>query len=621
MAVSHHDGARASRFHSFLLRIESHPLTASFGLIVRLHLASIWLQFGWGKIQSGWLTTSQLRPLIQLVADGRTNTWLDLYQPLSRWALELGIDRVLGVAFPLTELAIAAALMAGIAVRPAALMATFINLNLIFAGLSSWQYDGRIIAFQLLLLALGAAASRFGVRALASLRRRPPATPHRHSRPVLIADEARTHARPHVVIVGGGFAGLQAARALRDAPVDVTVVDRTNHHLFQPLLYQVATSVLSPSDVAVPIRVALRKQQNTTTMLAEVTKIDPETRQLELDGGRRVLGYDFLILAAGARHSYFGKDEWEAHAPGLKSLADAIEMRRRFLLAFERAEHTSDAPARAMEQTIVIVGGGPTGVELAGAIPEVARRTFARDFRHADTRRTRILLIEGGDRLLPALDPELSARAQSDLEALGVEVRTGARVTRVTGDAVYLDDECIPSRTVFWAAGIAASPLGRMLGAALDRAGRVLVGPDLSLPDHPEVFVVGDLAAASSRGVPVPAVATAANQMGRVAAQNVLATLDGRPRAPFVYDDKGSMAIISRHRAVAQIGRIRIQGSIASALWGLIHLIHLVGHRNRMRVLTGWAYSLITYERGDRLIPAAEAHTRWPVAAEGARAA
>jgi NADH dehydrogenase len=552
---------------------------AVLGLAIRWYLAYVWLRFGIGKIQAGWLTSNLLKPLIELVANGYTHAWLPVYALLSRAVLELRLDHVLAVAFPLTELAIAAALMTGVFLRPALWLAIFINVNLVLSGLASWQIDGRIVGLELLVLALGAAAQKRATGAKGAAQQ-----------------------REHVVIVGGGFAGMQAARALRSEPVDVTVIDRTNHHLFQPLLYQVATSIVAPSDIAVPIRTALRGQPNATVLLARVTNIHLEKRSVELDGGRRTLSYDFLIIAAGARHSYFGHEQWEAHAPGLKSLDDALEIRRRLLLAFERAELTDDPEVRAMEQTIVIIGGGPTGVELAGAIPEMLHHTMPRDFRRVNTKRTRIILVERGERLLPSMSAELSARAQADLEALGVEIRTGAVVTDVTHDAVVVGDERIPTRTVMWAAGTMANPLGRLLNTPVDRAGRVRVASDLSLPNDPNVFIVGDMAAVMSRGAAVPAVATAANQMGHLAAANIVATIAGRPRTPFVYRDKGSLAIINRHAAVAQIGRLRIRGSLASALWGLVHLLHLVGHRNRWRVFAEWAYAHVTHDRGHRLI-------------------
>ena len=569
----------------------SHRATALLALGLRSYLAYVWLRFGLGKIKAGWLTSNLLNPLIDVVANGYTNAWLPIYQPLARAALSLGLDRALGIAFPLTEVAIAAALITALSLRRAVIAAILINLNLILAGLSPWQFDGRIILLQLIVLALGTPAGRYGWSSLMSWIRRLRATETPLGQP-----------RAHVVIVGAGFAGLRAAQELRHAPVDVTVIDRTNHHLFQPLLYQVATSIVSPSDIAVPTRALLRKQANATTLLARVTDIHPETRVIELEGGRRTLSYDFLILAAGARHSYFGHEGWEAHAPGLKSLNDALEIRRRLLLAFERAEMADDPVLRAMEQTIVVIGGGPTGVELAGAIPEMVQRTLVHDFRRADTRRTRIVLIERGPRLLPALPPELSARAEADLRALGVEIRTNAVVTDVTEYSVHLGAERILTRTVLWAAGNVANPLGRLLASPVDRSGSVCVAPDLSLPDHPEIFVAGDMAAVSTRGVAVPAVASAAMQMGRVAGRNIVASITGRARTPFVYKDKGSLAIINRRAAVAQIGRLRIRGSLASALWGLVHLLHLVSHRSRWRVLAEWVYAHVTHDRGYRLI-------------------
>ena len=562
---------------------------ALLALALRLYLAFVWIRYGLGKIEAGWLTSNPLGGLIEVVAKGYTNAWLPIYEPLARWALSLGIDSVLAIAFPLTELAIGLALITGVLLRPALWVATCINLNLVLSGLAPWTFDGRVIALQLFLLALGAAAGRYGVRSLARAMRRTPPSP------------APGEPRKHVVIVGGGFAGMQAARALRNAPVDVTIIDRSNHHLFQPLLYQVATSIVSPSDIAVPIRSALRKQRNTTTLLGRATDIRLEARTVVLEG-RKELTYDFLILAAGARHSYFGNEGWEARAPGLKSLDDALEIRRRLLLAFERAELADDPETRAMEQTIVVIGGGPTGVELAGAIPEMVNRALANDFRRTDTRRTRIVLVERGPRLLPSLDPRLSARAQRDLEALGVEIRTDAAVTEITEDAVYLGTERIPTKTVMWAAGNVANPLGRLLATPVDRSGRVRVSPYLSLPNYPEVFVAGDMAAIASGGVSVPAVAAAANQMGRTAAQNVLATIARRPQRHFVYRDKGSLAIINRRAAVAQIDRLRISGSLASALWGLVHLAHLVSHRGRVRVFAEWVYGHVTHDRGYRLI-------------------
>ena len=409
-------------------------------------------------------------------------------------------------------------------------------------------------------------------------------------------------ARPQILIIGGGFAGLSAAKALRRAPADVTLVDRTNHHLFQPLLYQVGTGVLAPSDVAVPIRWAVRKQQNTTVLMAEVERIDTGRQTVVLDGGARELPYDFLILAAGARHSYFGNDEWEAHAPGLKSLEDAFEIRRRFLLAFEEAEKTDDAAERAALQTIVIVGGGPTGVELAGIIPDTARHAFRRDFRRIDTRDTRVILLEGGDRLLTAYPDGLSEQAKRDLEALRVAVRLNALVTRIDEDAVWVGEERIPTRTVLWAAGNAASPLNQSLGVPLDRAGRAMVRPDLSVPGHPEVFVVGDAAAIGEGDAQVPGVAPAANQAGDAAAQNILRVLQGQAPEPFRYRNKGDLATIGRHKAVASLGRFNFSGRLAWWLWLVVHIMYLVGFRNRISVFVQWAYSYLTWQRGARII-------------------
>ncbi|HEU4630850.1 MAG TPA: NAD(P)/FAD-dependent oxidoreductase [Gemmatimonadaceae bacterium] len=414
-------------------------------------------------------------------------------------------------------------------------------------------------------------------------------------------------ARPHVVIIGGGFAGMHAARRLAGAPVDVTLVDRTNHHLFQPLLYQVATATLTPSDIAVPIRWMLRRQRAATVLLGEVDAVDLEARRVRLDGGREELTYDFLIVATGARHSYFGHDDWEPLAPGLKSLEDALEIRRRFLLSFERAEKCDDPAERRALQTFVIVGGGPTGVELAGMLPGIAREAFRDDFRRIDTRDTRVILLEGGPRLLAAFPEELSARALRDLEELRVEVRLGSVVTRIEPDAVYVGDERIATRSVFWAAGNAASPLVRTLGVPVDRAGRALVEPDLSVPGHPEVFVLGDAAAVKQPdGQLVPGVAPAAMQMGRAAADNVRRTLRGEPRQPFHYRNKGDLATIGRHKAVANFGRLRVRGTLAWLLWLFVHIMYLVGFRNRISVLLSWAYSYFTYQRGVRLITGVE---------------
>ena len=412
--------------------------------------------------------------------------------------------------------------------------------------------------------------------------------------------------RPRVVIVGGGFAGLEAARALGEADAEVVVVDRTNHHLFQPLLYQVAMAVLAPTDIALPIRFLLRRQPNTSVLLDRIDRIDVERRLVRGESGRE-LTYDYLVVAAGARHSYFGHDDWEALAPGLKTIEDAREIRHRFLLAFEEAERCDDQEARQAWMTFAVVGGGPTGVELAGIVPDVTRHALRGEFRRIDTSAARIVLVEAGPRVLPSFPPALSERARRDLQALGVEVRTGAPVTLVTSEAVYVGAERLATHTVFWAAGNTASPLGRTLGVPLDRAGRVLVRPDLSIPGHPEVFVVGDLAATTGAdGALVPGVAPAAMQAGRAAARNILKALRGEPPKPFRYRDKGNLATIGRHRAVADFGRFRVTGYAAWWLWLFVHILYLAGFRNRLSVLFEWGYAYLTYRRGARLITTAE---------------
>ena len=410
--------------------------------------------------------------------------------------------------------------------------------------------------------------------------------------------------RPRVLIIGGGFGGLYAARELRGAFVDVTVVDRTNHHVFQPLLYQVATATLAPSDIAVPIRWRLREQQNTEVLMAEVVRIDVAHRVAVLDDGSE-LGFDFLILATGSRHSYFAHPEWEKTAPGLKSLDDALEIRRRFLGAFEQAERSSDVAEREAYLTFVIIGGGPTGVELAGMLPTIARKTLRTDFRRIDPARAQVILLEGGPRILPSFPEDLAAHAERDLRELGVEVRTRTIVTAVEPDAVCIGDERIVAKTVLWAAGNSASPLGRLLGSdvPVDRIGRVIVEPDLSVPGHPDVFVVGDLAVMTSNGKPVPGVAQGAIQSGRAAARNVLHTLRQEPRQAFRYRNKGDMATIGRHKAIADFGGGRhVAGYIAWWLWLFIHIMYLAGFRNRLSVLLEWGYSYFTFGRGARLI-------------------
>ena len=412
--------------------------------------------------------------------------------------------------------------------------------------------------------------------------------------------------RPRVVIIGGGFGGRNAARALRTAPVDVTVVDRTNHHLFQPLLYQVATATLASNDITAPIRWLLRNQRNASVLLADATGIDVQRRVVRVDREPHELPYDYLVLAAGSRHAYFGHEDWEPVAPGLKSLADAVEIRRRFLLAFERAEWASEPAERDAYQTIVIVGGGPTGVELAGMIPDIARRALRPDFRHIDASRTRVILLEGGPRLLPSFPENLSMRTRADLEVLGVEVRTEAVVTNVTADAVHVGSETIRTHTVIWAAGNAASPLTRCLGTTLDRVGRVPVNPDLSVPGHPEIFAIGDLATVLQDGKSVPGVAQGAMQMGTRAAKNIACDLAGKPRRTFRYFDKGNLATIGRNRAVADFGGVTFAGFPAWILWLFIHILYLAGFRNRATVLIEWGYAYFTYQRGARLLSEAE---------------
>ena len=412
--------------------------------------------------------------------------------------------------------------------------------------------------------------------------------------------------RPRIVIIGGGFGGLSAAKALKSANADVLVIDRTNHHLFQPLLYQVATASLSPGDVSAPIRHILRKQKNTSVLLAEVRGIDVNRRIVHIDLPDREIEYDYLIVASGSHHAYFGHDEWEPFAPGLKTVEDATEIRRRFLLAFERAEKSTDPSARDSYLTFVIVGAGPTGTELSGALPMIARKALYPDFRNIDTRQTRVILLEGGSRILPSFPEELAEKARQSLVDLGVEVRTSSIVTRVESDAVFVGDERIPARTVFWAAGNAASPLGRLLGAPVDRVGRVLVNPDLSIPGHQEVFVIGDLAFMQQNGRQVPGVSPAAMQEGRSAARNIRRLIGRLPTKPFHYFNKGDLAVIGRSRAIADFGRFTFSGRLAWFLWLFVHIMYLVGFRNRVSVFIEWAYSFITYQRGVRLITASE---------------
>ena len=413
--------------------------------------------------------------------------------------------------------------------------------------------------------------------------------------------------RKRVVIIGGGFGGLYAARALKRANVDVTVLDRTNHHLFQPLLYQVATATLAPTDITAPIRWLLRKHKHATVIMTEVQRVDAARRVVIVEQEREI-PYDYLIVSAGARHSYFNHPEWETAAPGLKSIDDAIRLRQRLLVALERAEQEEDPAERAAWLTVVIVGGGPTGTELAGMLPMIARHTLPSDFRRIANESVRVVLLEAGQKVLAAYPDSLAEHARLDLINLGVEVRTGAMVTRVERGMVEIGgSETIRTNTVIWAAGNAASPLGRTLGVAVDRVGRVPVQPDLSIEGHPELFVIGDMAAITTGGKPVPAVAPAAMQMGRHAARNIQRDLEQRPRVPFVYRNKGDLATIGRHRAIADFGRLQLTGSLAWWFWLFLHIMYLAGFRNRISVLIEWAYSYFTYERGARLITALQA--------------
>jgi NADH dehydrogenase len=410
--------------------------------------------------------------------------------------------------------------------------------------------------------------------------------------------------RPRVVIIGGGFGGLYAARALAHEAVDVTVVDRTNHHVFQPLLYQVATATLAPTDITAPIRWLLKNQDNARVLMAEATGIDVTNRTVTCDSGAVTLDYDYLIVAAGSRHSYFGNPDWEKLAPGLKTMDDAIVIRQRFLLAFERAEKAESEDERQRCLTFVVVGGGPTGVELAGMMPLIARRTLSQEFKRVDTSKSRVLLFEGGPRLLPTFHAELGERARADLTELGVEVRTGAIVSRLERGAVWVGNEKFESETVFWAAGNEASPLGKFLGAPQDRVGHVKVEADLSVPGHPEIFVVGDQAEMFSNGKRVPGVAQGAMQSGPWAAKNIMRRIAGRSTTPFSYWNKGDAATIGRYRALFQFESFNLTGRPAWWFWLLLHIMYLAGFRNRVGVLLEWAYSYFTYQRGARLITA-----------------
>jgi len=416
--------------------------------------------------------------------------------------------------------------------------------------------------------------------------------------------------RPRVVIVGAGFGGLTAARKIADLPVRLTVVDRKNHHTFQPLLYQVATAGISPGEITAPIRSILRTHPNVEVLLEEAREFNLEKRQVITN--EAVLDYDYLVIASGATHAYFGHPDWEPLAPGLKTIEDALEIRRRVLLAFELAERQVANGGPPMQLNFVVVGGGPTGVELAGTLAEICRHVLANDFRAIDPRTTRIVLLEAGPRVLATYTDDLSRRAKEQLEHLGVEVRLSDAVTQIEAGAVWTGETRIPAQVVLWAAGVAASPLGRKLGAPVDRAGRVLVHPDLAIPGHPEVFVIGDLAAIKDQEGPwLPGVAPVAMQEGRWVAKMISRDLEHQPRRNFIYHDKGSLATIGRAAGVAQIGRLKLTGYLAWLAWLFIHIFFLIGFRNRIIVMIQWAWSYFTYERGARLITGSNQLPGW----------
>jgi NADH dehydrogenase len=404
------------------------------------------------------------------------------------------------------------------------------------------------------------------------------------------------------VVIGGGFGGLTAARALKKAPVEVLLIDRRNHHVFQPLLYQVATAALSPGDIAAPIRWILRHQPNARVWMGDVASIDPAAKLLHLTDGAQV-PYDYLIVAAGATHAYFGHDEWHLHAPGLKTLEDALDARRRVLLAFEQAEREKDRAAQRRLLTFVVVGGGPTGVEMAGSLAEISRHALANDFRDIDPESARVILIEGGPNILGAYPEDLSLFARRSLERLGVNVWTGSVVTNVTDGKVHVGGETIEAGTILWAAGVSASPLGAKLGVPLDRAGRVLVNTDLTVPGFPDIFVIGDLAALKGQDDRwLPGVAQVAIQQGRLAAANLRRRINGEALQPFRYRNLGNLATIGRNKAVADLPGWRFKGYLAWLFWLFVHVMNLVGFRNRLSVLTQWAFSYVTFQRSVRLI-------------------
>ena len=407
---------------------------------------------------------------------------------------------------------------------------------------------------------------------------------------------------PHVVIIGGGFGGMRAARNLRDAAVRITLIDKSNHHLFQPLLYQVATAGLSAPSIAAPIRHILAQQRNLTVLLDDATQIDAAAKRVMMRH-TGALDYDYLVVASGATHSYFGHDDWAPFAPGLKTLADAFEIRKRVLMAFEFAEREADPAKREHWLTFAVIGAGATGVEMAGTLAEIGRKTLGAEFRRIDPKSARVVLLEGADRVLPPYAPDLSEKARRQLHGLGVEVRTSCRVTGIDADGVTFNDgEVLRARTVIWAAGVAASPLGKTLGVPLDRAGRVLVEPDLSVAGHPELFVIGDLASISTGGKPVPGTAPAAKQMGACAAQNIRASLAGTARRAFRYSDAGALATIGRHAAVVEISGVKLWGLPAWLFWLFVHIFFLIDFRARVVVIFDWAWSYLTFERHARVV-------------------
>jgi NADH:ubiquinone reductase (H+-translocating) len=411
----------------------------------------------------------------------------------------------------------------------------------------------------------------------------------------------RTNKAPRIVVVGAGFGGLKAANFLARLPAAITVVDRRNHHTFQPLLYQVATAGLSPAEIAAPIREILARHRNVEVLLGEVTGFDLAAKLVKLKGFE--LPYDYLVVAAGASHAYFGHDEWECYAPGLKTIEDALEIRRRVLLAFELAERQAATTGQHSPLTFMVVGGGPTGVELAGTLAEITRRSLTDDFRNIDPRKTRIVLLEAGSSVLPSYPPDLGESALRQLERLGVEVSLNSAVTGVRNGEILVGGHTMHATVVLWAAGVSASPLGRELGGPLDRNGRVLVNADLTLPGHPEVFVIGDLASLKqAEGTQLPGLAPVAMQQGRWVARQIAADLAGKPREPFRYVDKGSLATIGRAAAVADLGKLHLSGFVAWMMWLFVHIFFLVGFRNRLIVMIQWAWSYFTYDRSARLI-------------------